>query len=159
MQNYFGSENVGWVVSTKDFKWQHFENKRVAIIDEDRYNPSMSSDILKLSGGEAGLLIEKKCPKEQISLDSIMLFILSNSKSKDDDERVSEALKGRIHTVEFINPIKENDLLNAYNFKKHLKDEEANIIVYCNKMLFKMRKELQNKKIKNNDILRLLHGE
>jgi hypothetical protein len=159
VQNYFGSENVGWVVSTKNFKWQHLENKRVAIIDEGKYNPSMSSDILKLSGGEAGLLIEKKYSKEHISLDSMVLFILSNNKFKDEDERINEALRKRMCTIEFKNPIKENDLLDSRGFKKHLKDEEANIIIYCNKMLFKIRKELKNKKIKDNDILKLLHGE
>ena len=112
--------------------------KIVGIIDEGRYNSSMSSDLLKITGQEK-IIIEKKYSKDHIIINPIPLIILSNILFEDKIDSIDKALKNRLYIIEFINIISKDILNESQNYKNNLKDEEANIIIYCNKLLFKLK--------------------
>jgi hypothetical protein len=148
LTQYFGLENTGTIMSTKNFKYQDLSGKTICIIDEGRYNSSMSSDLLKFMGQE-NVLIERKY-ENHLLLNSIPIFIISNNQFEDKNEEINEALKNRMLIVEFIESLINNNLYNDY--KKKIKSEEPNIIVYCNKLFFKIFKE--KKTYKNNFFLK-----
>jgi phage/plasmid-associated DNA primase len=157
--NYIGRENVGTIVSSNNFKLQELQNKVVGILDEFRYSSKNSGDFLKLLGGE-NLIVEKKYSKQHVSIDNIPIIIVSNNFIEDKDEKINEALLNRIYSVEFLNPITEEELGFYKNFNKHIKEEEIDIILYCNKILFKNLKGKKNNfcrkignKIKNKKFL------
>ena len=158
LSEYFGSENVGSVVSSKNFKWQDLVGKILGIIDEGRYNSSMSSDLLKITGQEK-IIVEKKYSKEHITINPIPLIILSNMLFEDKNKYVDEALKNRLYTIEFINCISKENLNYSEKFRKGLKEEEASIIIYCNKLLFKLKDgnlKIVGDKISNKKIISMI---
>jgi hypothetical protein len=118
----------------------------------------MSSDLLKITGQE-NIIVEKKYSKEHIIIKPIPLIILTNILFEDRDMSIDKALKNRLYTIEFIHTISKENLNNSNEFKNKLKDEEPNIIVYCNKLLFKTKntsfKKVGNK-ITNVKMLKLL---
>ncbi len=132
--NYFGEDNIGRIVSTKNFKLQGLEGKVVGILDEFKYTQANSGDFLKLLGGE-GFIVEKKYSKDHIMITNISIIIISNTQIKDNDERINEALYNRMSFIEFFNPVPSNS--GDKKYIKEIKNEEANIIVYCNKIFFK----------------------
>lgn len=147
--NYLGSNNIGTVISAKNFKWQDLIGKIIGIIDEGRYNQSMSSDLLKISGRET-IIVEKKYSKEHIEIKPLVLIILSNVLFEDKNKEINDALRNRMLIVEFFSSLTTDNLNN--DFKNKIKDEEASIVIYCNKVFFNMNKE--KKKYKNlNNIL------
>jgi len=158
MSGYYTEENIGSTISGKNFKWQHFEGKSVGLIDEARYTKSTVSDWLKIIGGEK-LIVEKKYSKNHISINPIPLIIVSNMLFEDTNKDVDEALKNRLHIIEFINIISNDNLNCSRIFKKKLKEEEPNIIIYCNKLLFKLKDpnlKMVGNKISNKEILKML---
>ena len=160
LSEYYESGNVGSIVSAKNFKWQDLIGKIIGIIDEGRYNSSMSSDLLKITGQEK-IIVEKKYSKEHITIDPIPLIILSNTLFGDKNISIDEALKNRLYIIEFINKISQENLNDSKLFKDKLKDEEVNIIIYCNKLLFKLKGSNLNKisnKISNKVILKLIEN-
>jgi GTPase SAR1 family protein len=158
LSEYFGSDNIGSVISAKNFKWQDLVGKILGIIDEGRYNSSMSADLLKITGQER-IIVEKKYSKEHIIINPIPLIILTNLLFEDKDIFIDEALKNRLYIIEFISKISNDSLNNSKGFKGKLKSEEASIIVYCNKLLFKLRygnlKRIGNT-ISNHEVLKLI---
>ena len=149
IKHFLGNENVGMIVSGKNFKYQNLEDKIVGIIDEGRYNSSMSSDLLKIMGKE-DILIDKKY-SDHINIKPIPLFILSNEEFKDKNPSIDEALKNRMCIIEFINEVLGGDM----NFSELLKNEEPNIIIFANKLFFKIK--MGNKmgsKVPNDDIIK-----
>jgi len=97
----------------------------------------MSSDLLKITGQEK-IIVEKKYSKEHIIINPIPLIILSNILFEDQNKSIDDALKNRLYIIEFINAISKESLTLSNEFKKKLKAEEANIIIYCNKLLFRL---------------------
>ena len=149
IEHYLGNENVGSITSSKNFKYQNLEDKLVGIMDEGRYNQSMSSDLLKIMGKE-NILVDKKF-SDHINIKPLPLFILSNEMFKDKNPSVDEALRNRMCIIEFINEVVENNI----DFSKSLKNEEPNIIIFANKLFFKMK--MGNKtgsKVPNDDIIK-----
>ena len=138
LSDYYGSDNIGSIISAKNFKWQDLIGKIIGIIDEGRYNSSMSSDLLKITGQEK-IIVEKKYSKEHIIINPIPLIILTNMLFEDKISSIDEALKNRLYIIEFINIISIDSLNNSQIFKNELKNEESNIIIYCNKLLFKLK--------------------
>ena len=121
----------------------------------------MSSDLLKITGQEK-IIVEKKYSKEHITIDPIPLIILSNMLFGDKNISIDEALKNRLYIIEFINTISKENLNNSKSFKDKLKNEEVNIIIYCNKLLFKLKDNNFNKinnKISNKVVLKLIENE
>ena len=115
----------------------------------------MSSDLLKIIGQER-ITIEKKYSKEHVLIDPIPIIILTNMMFDDKNNLVDVALKNRLYIIEFINTISKENLSDSENYKIKLKNEEPNIIVYCNKLLFRFKdkdsigkigKRISNKKI------------
>ena len=160
LSDYFGSENIGSIISAKNFKWQDLIGKILGIIDEGRYNSSMSSDLLKITGQE-NIIIEKKYSKEHIVINPIPLIILTNTLFEDKNKLIDEALKNRLYMIEFINKISKENLKNSNKFKNILKNEEANIIVYCNKLLFKIKEnnlKIFSDKISNEKIIECIYN-
>jgi hypothetical protein len=158
--NYFGSDNIGSIISAKNFKWQDLIGKKLGLVDEGRYNSSMSSDLLKITGQEK-IIVEKKYSKEHIIINPIPLIILTNMLFEDKNKEIDEALKNRLYIIEFINIISTDSLNNSQEFKKKLSEEESNIIIYCNKLLFKIREDSLEKlgnKISNKKILKLIES-
>ena len=132
------------------------KDKLVGVLDEARYNPNMSSDLLKIMGQEK-IIVEKKYAKEHAEIISIPLFILSNVLFEDKDVSIKDALKNRMVIIEFINEIVKLDLNNSKDFKKKLKDEEANIIVFCNKLPFKLKRQKGvGDRISNEKVIKLI---
>ena len=154
IEHYLGNENVGYVSNSKSFKYQNLEDKLVGIIDEGRYNSSMSSDLLKIMGKE-NALVEKKY-SDHINIKPIPLFILSNIEFKDKDPKIDKALKNRMHIIEFINEVLSED----ENFTKLLKDEEPNILIFANKLFFKLKMGPKiGTRISNDDIIKKIEGK
>lgn len=151
LENYFGLDNIGSIISSKNFKWQEIIGKFIAIIDEGRYSSGISSDLLKLLGGEY-ITVERKYSKEHIEIRPIPMFILSNKLFNDPDENINAALINRLITIEFINTISNENSIGSGDFKNKIKDEEANIIVYCNKLVFNIIKEKRLRKGMKNYI-------
>lgn len=153
--DYFGNENVGSYISGRNFKYQDLQGKIVGLIDEARYNSSMSSDLLKILGQEK-IIVEKKYSKEHIVIDPIPVVILTNSSFNDKNDLIDVAIKNRLYMIEFINSISKYNLDDSKNYKGKLKDEESNIIIYCNKLFFKLKSDNLKKignKISNIKIL------
>jgi len=158
LSEYYGSDNIGSIISAKNFKWQDLIGKKLGIIDEGRYNSSMSSDLLKITGQEK-IIVEKKYSKEHISIDPIPLIILTNTLFEDKNKSIDEALKNRLYMIEFINTISKDNLNDSKEFRLKLREEEANIIIYCNKLLFKLREGSLKKigdRISNKKVIEML---
>lgn len=153
--NFFGKDNIGLIVSSKSFKWQELCDKEVGIIDEGRYNSSISSDLFKIMGQE-NIIVEKKYSKEHVQINPIPLFIISNNLFEDKNKKLNQSLFNRMKTVEFINVVSNYDLETQKDFKKDIKEEEANIIVYCNKLYFKSLKKTKIKLKFNKDFKKLI---
>ena len=158
LSDYYRPENIGSIINAKNFKWQDLIGKILGLIDEGRYNSSMSSDLLKITGQE-NIIVEKKYSKEHLIIKPIPLIILTNILFEDKDVLVDEALKNRLHIVEFINSVTKDNLKKSNMFKNTLKEEEVNIIIYCNKLLFSNLNNNLKKtgnKISNREILKSL---
>ena len=120
----------------------------------------MSSDLLKITGQEK-IIVEKKYSKEHITIDPIPLIILSNRLFEDKNISIDEALKNRLYIIEFINTISKENLNNSKLFKDKLKNEESNIIIYCNKLLFKLKEgdlKTIGDRISNKVVLKLIEN-
>jgi len=145
LTRYFGDENIGTMTGDGNFKLQDIYGKELVIIDEFVYDEKLKGDLLKLLGGEK-LLISKKYEREHKIIEVLCGIILSNSIMKDEDYRTNEALNARVEIVEFLKKIGIDE-----NRDKLLKEEEAEIIIFCNKLYFainpKKKYNLKSKKI------------
>ena len=130
LKNYFGLDNIGYIISSSNFKYQDCANKYVIIIDEGHYKSSMAGDILKLTGGEI-LLTDKKYSKDHITIKPTAVFVCSNDKFKDKDFNKNLSLTNRNLYVEFLYQHKYDPYINNKLFL-----EEVDIMVFCNKILF-----------------------
>jgi GTPase SAR1 family protein len=161
LTDYYGSSNIGTIISAKNFKLQDLIGKILGIMDEGRYNSSMSSDFLKITGREK-IIVEKKYSKEHISINPIPLIILTNTLFEDQNSIIDEALKNRLYIIEFINIISSDNLNNSKEFKDNLKEEESNIIIYCNKLLFKLKNDSLRRvgtRISNSGIIKMIENK
>jgi hypothetical protein len=100
----------------------------------------MSSDLLKLTGKE-NIKVEKKYSEKHITISSIPLFILSNILFNDKDKDINDALYRRMLVIKFISSLYLKNIDSNLNLKKDIKLEEANIIIFCNKIFFRHFKE------------------
>ena len=129
----------------------------MGVIDEGRYNPSMSSDLLKITGGE-NTIVEKKYSYEHIKIEPIPLIMSSNNCFEDKDPSINEALNNRMFVIEFLEYLGQKNNDTTFKFKSKLKDEEPNIMIFCNKVFF--NKNDNNKlgnKISNIKILEIIN--
>jgi hypothetical protein len=154
IEHYLGNENIGSVTSSKNFKYQDLEDKLVGVMDEGRYNPSMSSDLLKIMGKE-NIKVDKKF-SDHISINPVPLFILSNEMFRDKNPSLDKALKNRMYIIEFINEVLQNNM----NFSQLLKDENVNILVFANKLFFKLKMGNRiGSRISNDKIIKMIEDK
>jgi hypothetical protein len=133
LTRYFGDENVGSVIGgISQFKYQNLENKLTVVMDEFRYHSNDSAELLKLLAGEP-LLVNKKYAKEHITIANFMGLIISNLPLIDQNMDIQNALLNRLYTIQFKRGggVNKKDDLN-----KSLAEEEAEIIIFCNKLYF-----------------------
>lgn len=128
---YFGRENIGSIVNDSNFKFQDINNKLFVILEEFRYEKQLSHDFLKLLGGEK-LLASKKYAKEHIEIENLKGLIVSNNQIDEKNEEIRKALFNRLFIINFLNKIDNN----IVNINETLEKEEANIILFCNKLFF-----------------------
>ena len=151
LTRYFGSENVGTIVNSTNFKFQDLKDKLLVVMDEFKYLSNNSGDFLKLLGGEP-LLTTQKYNKDHITINKLMGLILSNCVIVEKNESINKALFERLYVIEFLFNINTNSV----NINKSLKDEEANIIIFCNKLYFsyfnKKQKRFKKTKMKNSEL-------
>jgi hypothetical protein len=143
LNRYFGSENIGSIVTDSNFKFQDINKKLFVILEEFKYKKISASDFLKLLGGEK-LLTTKKYSREHINIENLKGLIVSNNEIDEKNEEIKKALLNRLFIINFLN---KNTKLDK-NINKSLKDEEANIIIYCNKLYFSYFCK-KNKRIKS----------
>ena len=152
LTRYFGPENIGTVINSTNFKFQDLKDKLLVIMDEFKYVSNNSSDFLKLLGGEP-LLTSQKYNKDHIIIDKLMGLILSNCTILEKDEGIHKALLERLHIVEFLFDVKTSN----NNINRSLENEEANIIIFCNKLYFAyLNKKRKRLRIKDESKSRLI---
>lgn len=130
--NYFGKENVGLISNNKNFLYQNMIDKLVLIFDEFNINKINIDDFKKLISKE--LILAEKKNKEPELMNSTPAIISSNyniEKQLDFDDN-KNAILNRLETIEFKKPLKEDEM--DENIKEKIKKEEANIIIYCNRV-------------------------
>lgn len=148
---FFGEENIGTSTSDRTFKFQDIVGKIIVIIDEFVYDENLKGDLLKLLGGEK-LLISKKYEKEHKTIQILCGIILSNSLMYDENYKIDEALKARVDIIEFLQQIGvDNDR------DKLLKEEEPEIILFCNKLYFALNPKKYNK-IKSKTAFKMIQN-
>ena len=152
LTRYFGEENIGTMTGEANFKLQDIYGKELVIIDEFVYDEKLKGDLLKLFGGEK-LLISKKYEREHKTIEVLCGIILSNSVMRDDDYRTNEALNARVEIIEFLQKIGVDK-----NRDKLLKEEEAEIIIFCNKLYFAIN-PTKKYNIKTKKMIKLLENK
>jgi hypothetical protein len=157
--NYFGVENICNGVSGSNFNYQYLVGKMVAIMYESQYNRDISGDLLKVMFRES-IVISGKYSNNSINIKHLPLIIISNEIFKSGYSPINDILNGRILEIEFtksVNLVKEG---KCSFLKNLLKEEESNIIVYCNKLYFGLNKSKRyGNKFSNNNIMRLIEDE
>ena len=134
--NYFGYDNIGLVTTSQNFYFQELINKKIGLFDEFEYKSKYKKELLKLFEGQFFKVdIKFKAPE---SLNDLYIIIISNEEISENNEsniEILKALKSRLNEVTF-----SNFNLNTTNNKNQIdiliRQEEAEIIVYCNKQYF-----------------------
>jgi hypothetical protein len=152
LMRYLGKNNIGTMTGGGDFQLQDIYGKKIVIMDEFIYESKMKGQLLKLFGGEE-LLISKKYEKEHKILEVLCGVILSNEMMYEEDPSTQKALKARVEIIKFLETIGEDS-----NREDLLKEEEAEIILFCNKLYFLMNPKKQ-KVLKSKIALKLIDGD
>lgn len=159
INNFYGPENVGLISTNNTFTLENVVNKQVVICDEAHHYTLNGGDLLKLLERNNPILIERK-HKEAVTAQNLSIVFLSNKELNMREDETKEALSNRLKIYVFEKKLSEN--VYDYNYLvKNLKDNEINIIVYCNKLFFKKYIYNNNKKpkIRNKKILKNLQIE
>lgn len=146
--NYFGKENIGLISNNKNFEYQHIINKNLLIFDEFDIDKINLESFKKLINKE--LVLGEKKGKEPEIIKPTPVIISSNYslEYKLNLYENKEAIENRLFKINFKEKFKEEEMISDINEK--LKEEEAKIIIYCNKEYFKKIRE--GKKKRMNDI-------
>lgn len=155
--SFFGANNVGFINKENNFKWEDLLQKFVGIWDEFKYEKNMRDDLLKLLNNE-NLLIPMKYKKAKL-LENIPAIIIISNKYIDDIENdpiILQAFENRIQKIVFKKSYSNLNNTNINeNLENILKKEEANIIIYCNKLLHK--ETLKRTRINYNKLTKLIN--
>lgn len=149
LMRYLGKDNIGTMTGGGDFQLQDIYGKKIVIMDEFIYESKMRGQLLKLFGGEE-LLISKKYEREHKILEVLCGVILSNEMMDEEDPSTKKALNARVEIVKFLETIGEDNKREDL-----LKEEEAEIILFCNRLYFLMNPKKQ-KVLKSKTVLRLI---
>lgn len=141
--NFYGEENVGFLSSNLNFKFQDLLNKELGVFDEFKYKSSLKDQFLKLFSGES-FLFDIKFKNEE-KLKNLPIILITNEIFKEKNLETQKAFNNRIYEVIFFIKVKN---INESEIQKKLKNEEIEIIIYWNKKL--------HNKIKKKEITKLL---
>lgn len=151
---YFGLDNIALITQSKNFPFQNFENKLIAILDEFKYYDSLHNEYLKLFENRQ-ILIEKKF-QNAISVNPLHIVIISNEDFINQQNNVDKqkALDNRIKKIIFENKLN----INEDNIKEKVKNENLEIVVFLIKYyneIIKNKKDFRKTKLKKaiNNIL------
>jgi phage/plasmid-associated DNA primase len=154
--NYYGIENIGFISKNKNFTLENLINKEIAIFDEyEHYNLPIDSALKLLEGSD--IIIDQKF-KKPIILNQLNLIIISNNpiiENKNITPIIKEALNKRIKYIKFTKI--ESNTKNIIEINKQLIQEEPFIILYCNKILHKIKKP--QLKLNDKKLIELLNNE
>jgi hypothetical protein len=157
--SYFGVENICNGVSGNKFNYQYLVGKMVTIMYESQYNRDISGDLLNILSREH-IVVSGKYPNNSIDIKPLPLIIISNEIFKGENSTINDTLNGRILEIEFTkseNLVKRGECSFLVNL---LKEEEGNIIIYCNKLYFDLNKSKRyGNKFSNNSIIGLIEDE
>lgn len=120
----------------------------------------MYDDLLKITGG--GVIVIKKNSKEHVIMEPTPLIILASDLFFGGGVYVNEVLNNRLFVVRFINKVPKAAADSPFSFNGRLREEEANIILYCNKLLFRLKGgniKVLSYKISNQKIIQLINFE
>jgi hypothetical protein len=144
---YFGTDNIAVITQSKNFPFQNFENKVIALLDEFKYYDTLHNEYLKLFENRQ-IYVEKKF-QDAISINPLHIVIISNEdfiKNQTNKDK-QQALQNRIKIFEFL----ETNSILLENMKESIKHENINIVVflikYYNEFL-KIKKDKRKNKIK-----------
>jgi hypothetical protein len=144
---YFGLDNIALITQSKNFPFQNFEHKIIAILDEFKYYDSLHNEYLKLFENRQ-ILVEKKF-EDAISVNPLHIVIISNEdfiKNQTNTDK-KQALENRIKTFKFL----DGEQSRTDNVKDEIKKDNINIIIflikYYNECL-KTKKDGRKSKIK-----------
>lgn len=141
--NFFGEENIGVITQGSNFNFQDVHDKILVVIDEYKHNNKLESDLLKWFEG-SNIKSEQKYKKPE-NLENKPTIIISNNDIEVKNEKVKEAFENRFIKLVFeykLKPKEINELII-----NQIKNEEASIIIHCNKIYFN---NIINKKTRLN---------
>jgi hypothetical protein len=142
--NYFGIDNIGFITINQNSQTKPQINKKIYLFDGFRYNLKFEKNLLKLI-------------KEQFTTDNIVfqnfemtsdlnVIIISNEVVNDKkkiNEKILKTFKGQFDEIIFLDfkkiKIEKCVNLNVYTFNQtneKIKNEEAEIMIYCNQQYF-----------------------
>lgn len=133
--NFFGKENVGLLSNNKNFSYQDIIDKLVIILDEFDISSIKTEDFKKIINKEL-ILGERKNKEPQIIKPTPL--IISSNKNIINEQYLEnkDSIINRIKIIHF-NTLIEKESMDS-NIKKKIKNEEAKIIILCNKMYFNL---------------------
>lgn len=143
---YFGIDNIALMTQSKNFPFQNFNKKLIAVLDEFKYYSSLHTEYLKIFENRDAI-VEKKF-EDAIVINPLHVIILSNENfiANQNDLIKQQALKNRISMFIFN---KNEDNVVDYN---KVKKENIEIVVFLCKFYNEINKNDQDKrkkKIKN----------
>lgn len=159
INHFYGPENVGLISNNNAFTLENVVNKQVVICDEAHHYTLNGGDLLKLLEKNNPILIERK-HKEAVTTQNLNIVFLSNKELEINEKETKEALNNRLKLFVFQKKLSEN--VHDYNFLlNNLKENEINIVVYCNKLFFKkyVYNNSKKPKLRNKRILEKLQIE
>lgn len=146
--NYFGKENIGLISNNKNFEYQHIINKNLLIFDEFDIEKINIDNFKKLISKE--LILGEKKGKEPEFINPTPMLISSNYslENKLNMSESKEAIINRLKSINFKEKFKKEEM--DYDINNKIKEEEAKIIIYCNRVYFNWIKK--GKKTRMDDI-------
>lgn len=128
--NFYGQENVAFLTQSKNFPFQNFENKMIAVLDEFKYYDTLHTEYLKLFENRE-IIIDKKF-KDAIVVNPLNIVIISNEDfiQNQNDVDKQKALQNRIKTFTF----HKNFLKNLDDqLKEKFSEENLDIVIFVSK--------------------------
>ena len=140
--NYFGKENVGLLSSNKNFSYQDILDKLILILDEFDISTIKTEDFKKIINKEL-ILGEKKNKEPQIIKPTPIIISSNKNIINEPFLENKDSIINRLKIIHFNTPILEEEM--DFNIKEKIKNEEAKIIILCNKIYFNFLKNKEEK--------------
>lgn len=152
LTNYFTVGNIGTISGSSEFKWEDLLDKIIGIVDEYKHNSKNLSNINMIVNNEV-----IKVPRKYKSIKAIKplnaVYLIGNKPIIEYDCVMQETINNRMYKIQLLNKIRGDK-----NLKKNIYEEEARIVLYLNKLLFKQNEVKRlNNRINNCKVLELIN--